>query len=151
MFALQKLCTKDFTFNLNNSKSVTIKKNTPIVIPLEAFHNDPAYFEKPQLFKPERFIGANKETITKCTFLPFGEGPRACIGYFLYTITVSFFSTNSFVGLRFGILQIKVGIAHIIKNFAISLNKKTKLPLKIDPCYILTSPIGGFWLDFENI
>lgn len=70
VFALQKKCTKDFTFVLNNSKSLTIKKNTPVVIPVEALHNDPAYFEKPQLFKPERFIGTNKETITKCTFLP---------------------------------------------------------------------------------
>jgi cytochrome P450 len=57
-----------------------IEKDTPIILPLFGLQNDPEYFESPESFRPERFIGDNKEKITKCTFLPFGEGPRACLG-----------------------------------------------------------------------
>lgn len=58
---------------------------------------------------------------------------------------------SNFLGLRFGITQIKVGIAHIIKNYQLSVNSKTQLPLKFDPYYIMADPIGGLWADFHKI
>lgn len=87
-----KLCTKSFTFTLKNSnKSIVIDEKTPIVIPISALHNDPNYYEDPKTFKPERFLPENKENITKYAFLPFGEGPRACLGINLLKLYYSNF------------------------------------------------------------
>lgn len=43
-------------------------------------------------------------------------------------------------GLRFGLMQTKVGLAYILKNFKFTLNEQTKTPLEIDPLqFILTA------------
>lgn len=56
-----------------------------------------------------------------------------------------------FSGQRFGTLQIKIGVAYLIRNFEISVNKRTQLPIKYDPVYFLTLPKDPVWLDFKKI
>ncbi|XP_063905052.1 probable cytochrome P450 28a5 [Zophobas morio] len=137
LFNLGKVCTKPYTYVPKKgdkiSKPVQIEKGTSVVIPLAGIHRDPEFFEEPNEFKPERFIGDNKEKIVKYSFLPFGEGPRACLGQ------------------RFGMLQVKIGVAYVVKNFRLSVNGKTKMPLEYDPFAIITTPKGGMWIDFEKI
>lgn len=49
-------------------------------MPVQALQTDPEYFERPDEFIPERF--EDEEAIHKNQFayMPFGEGPRQCIG-----------------------------------------------------------------------
>lgn len=47
-------------------------------------HRDPDYFDAPDLFRPERFIG--KPTFNRSAYLPFGLGPQACMGSQFATI-----------------------------------------------------------------
>jgi hypothetical protein len=54
-------------------------------------------------------------------------------------------------GQRFGILQIKMGIAYVIKNFEVSVNGRTKSPMKYNPIYFMTIPNDPLWLDFKKI
>lgn len=59
---------------------MTIEKGTAVVIPTYGLQTDPQYYPDPEKFDPERF---SKEEIAKrhpYTYLPFGEGPRNCIG-----------------------------------------------------------------------
>lgn len=60
--------------------NITIDKGTPVMVPMAALHEDPKYFKNPTAFRPDRFLGDNKNNIQPCTYLPFGEGPRHCIG-----------------------------------------------------------------------
>lgn len=57
-----------------------IEKGTAVILPVYGLHTDGKYYEKPAVFKPERFLPGSRENLTKYTFLPFGEGPRACLG-----------------------------------------------------------------------
>jgi cytochrome P450 len=59
---------------------MTIEEGTPVVLPLFGLHRDSKYSEQSNVFKPERFGGNNKDNVNKYTFLPSGEGPRACLG-----------------------------------------------------------------------
>lgn len=60
---------------------LTINEGVKVLIPIQAFHRDPKYFKDPEKFNPERFSdNAAKDYIRKFVFLPFGEGPRACVG-----------------------------------------------------------------------
>lgn len=49
-------------------------------IPIWSLHRDPKYYDDPEKFDPERFYDENKHKIKPYTYLPFGIGPRNCIG-----------------------------------------------------------------------
>jgi cytochrome P450 len=43
-------------------------------------HYDPRYYESPQIFMPERWENERGKDLPKCAYLPFGAGPRVCLG-----------------------------------------------------------------------
>ncbi|BES87260.1 cytochrome P450 [Nesidiocoris tenuis] len=106
---------------------LVLPKGFLITIPIYAIHHDPQYFENPFEFNPERFSD-NGTNIKKGTYLPFGSGPRICIG------------------ARFAILEVKVALAKMLLNFEIVKCSKTKDPLIYDKTSRLHVPEGGIWL-----
>jgi cytochrome P450 family 9 len=58
------------------------------MIPAWSFHRDPQFFPDPLKFDPERFSEENKHNIQPFTYMPFGLGPRNCIGKsFIFKLT----------------------------------------------------------------
>lgn len=47
---------------------------------VNSLHMDEKYYPEPEKFKPERFSDENKQNIKLSAFIPFGSGPRSCIG-----------------------------------------------------------------------
>ncbi|XP_022269155.2 cytochrome P450 2U1 isoform X1 [Canis lupus familiaris] len=58
----------------------TIPKGTVILPNLWSVHRDPAIWEKPDDFYPNRFLDDQGQLIKKETFIPFGIGKRVCMG-----------------------------------------------------------------------
>lgn len=85
----------------------------------------------PERFNPEH--GGVKAFRDKGILLPFGDGPRICLG------------------MKFALMQSKAAIAEIVRNFEITVNDKTQQPLIIDPKEFLNIKTGGLWLDFKPI
>lgn len=44
-------------------------------------HRDPTHFPEPVAFRPERFAEAERDKLPKMAYLPFGGGPRLCVGH----------------------------------------------------------------------
>lgn len=74
---LDRICDADYKIPQSD---VTIEKGTFIYIPMFGLHYDPKYFPKPQIYNPERFNEENRKTIPPYSYIPFGTGPRNCIG-----------------------------------------------------------------------
>lgn len=53
--------------------------------------------------------------------------------------------------MKFGILQVKTGVAYVIKNFEVTINEKNKKPIEFNPFNIIIEFIGGIWLNFKSI
>lgn len=57
-----------------------LERGLRVHIPVYRLHRNPKYFPEPDKFDPERFLGERKRTVRPYTYMPFGEGPRLCIG-----------------------------------------------------------------------
>ncbi|XP_036363004.1 cytochrome P450 2B4-like isoform X2 [Octopus sinensis] len=63
-----------------------IPKNTIVQFMLMAAHYDPKYWDKPEEFRPERWIDENNELKKNEAYMPFSLGPRICAGVSLVNI-----------------------------------------------------------------
>lgn len=62
-----------------------LRVNDSVWFPTDSFHRDPVIYPDPEKFIPERFSDENKHKINPAKYLPFGIGPRSCIGNYLFT------------------------------------------------------------------
>lgn len=110
-----------------------IEKGTRMTIPVDAIHYDPEIYPDPEKFDPERYNPEEIKTRHPMTWLPFGEGPRNCIG------------------LRFGKMQVKIGLIYLLKSYSFSVCDKTVIPVQIDIKQFLVSSLGGIFLKVQKL
>ncbi|CRL03720.1 CLUMA_CG016319, isoform A [Clunio marinus] len=122
--------TKDY--NVPDS-TVVFKKDQTVLISVYAIHHDPEIYENPEEFIPERFSQEEASKRHPMAFLPFGEGPRICIG------------------MRFGMTETKVGLATLLSKFKFHKSDKTEVPLAFSKTNLILSPEGGLFLRIEKI
>ncbi|MGI5282722.1 cytochrome P450 [Nonomuraea polychroma] len=66
-----------------------VPAGTTLLIPPYAAHRNPDVWENPEAFDPERFCPANRSP-ARYTYLPFGGGPRRCVGYYMALLEIQF-------------------------------------------------------------
>ena len=59
---------------------LSIASGSTVIVYVYGAHHAPRYWQNPEDFDTERFTKANDKLRTPFTFLPFGGGPRGCIG-----------------------------------------------------------------------
>ncbi|XP_030751201.1 probable cytochrome P450 28a5 [Sitophilus oryzae] len=133
-----RVCSKPYVYTTSRqtashlrSMAVNIDPGTVGIIPFGGLCHDERYFPNPEKYMPERFL--EKENSFKQVFYPFGGGHRVCLGQ------------------RFGMMQVRMGIIQIIKNYEVTLSEKTKLPFEFLPWTILNKVRHGIWLDYKRI
>jgi cytochrome P450 len=57
-----------------------LKKGSTVMLSPYLLHRDPRWWKDPEVFDPTRFSEVNEPNIPKYAYLPFGGGPRICIG-----------------------------------------------------------------------
>ena len=55
-----------------------------------------------------------------------------------------------FTGMRFGLMQTKVGLVSLVSKYQISVSKKTSIPVVFDPTSFGLLPLGGMWLQIRK-
>ena len=128
--SLMRECVKDYKIP---DSDLTLKKGTAVLIPVHAIHHDSRYYRDPDRFDPERFSPEAERERHNMAYLPFGVGPRNC------------------VGMRFGLMQSKLGIAVSIKNFIFTHNERTRYPVIWDPEDFMTTSLVTIRLDAKKI
>lgn len=129
--ALDRNCLKDYNLGKPNSaakEDYILRKGVGVFIPVWCFHRDPKYFPDPLKFDPERFNDENKHLIKPFTYLPFGVGPRNCIGS------------------RFALCEVKVMLYQLLQHMEVSPCEKTSLNAKLSKDSFNLRIEGGHWL-----
>ncbi len=106
-----------------------IKRGDRIQINPYFTHHNPRYWESPEDFIPERFAPENAHKINEFCYLPFGKGPRTCIGN-------HFAMLEMLIGIKrlFEAFDIEVENAAAIRpDFRITLRPDQEVKTKIKP------------------
>lgn len=117
-------CVKDYIIP---GTDTVIEKGIEIMIPSFSLQWDEKYYEEPEKFKPERFNEENSagKNFVNRPYLPFGEGPRNCIGS------------------RMGKMQTKLGLVLMLQKFRFELEDQLKnKEIQFDPHTFLLLPLG---------
>ena len=115
-------CTEDHIIN-----GIRIPKGLEVAIPIFSIHHSPKFWENPEKFDPERFNSAAKANRHPCIYLPFGHGPRGCIG------------------MRFALMEAKLALAAVVRKFKFEKCVDTEVPLQLDQ-NLTMSPKNGIRL-----
>jgi cytochrome P450 len=57
-----------------------VAKGTTLLMNVWAVQRDPRFWERPEEFRPERWADGQSKRLPHYAYLPFGGGPRVCIG-----------------------------------------------------------------------
>lgn len=107
----------------------TMQPNDILFLPIWALHRHEMWWERPQAFDPGRFEPQNRGPLNKYQYLPFGAGPRVC------------------VGADFAMMQARIILATAIQAFRFSPALPTPRPVMM----MTVRPEPGVFLNLESL
>nr|XP_032826368.1 cytochrome P450 3A8-like isoform X3 [Petromyzon marinus]XP_032826369.1 cytochrome P450 3A8-like isoform X3 [Petromyzon marinus] len=105
---LDRVCKRTTTVD-----NLVIPKDVVITVSTWVLHYDPQHWEEPNEFRPERFTKEAKEARDPYCYLPFGQGPRNCIG------------------MRFALMSVKIAVCRILQRYSFQMCSETTIPPKL--------------------
>nr|XP_034827796.1 cytochrome P450 3A19-like [Maniola hyperantus] len=109
---------------------VRLKKGDRIHIPVYHIQRNPEHFPEPEVYRPERFFGEEKKNIKPYTHMPFGEGPRICIGK------------------RFAKMPMHAALLKIFKNYRVELAETMQDKITLNAKSLTMHSVGGIHIKF---
>jgi cytochrome P450 len=105
-----------------------IPRGTWVFVSPYATHHDPRYFPEPERFDPERFSDERQSAMLPFTYIPFGGGPRICIGnHFSFTLLTMALAT---IAQRFRI-TLRDDPAKIVPDPSLALRPRRGMAVRL--------------------
>jgi cytochrome P450 len=82
---------------------VRIPVGTIVTVAPYLLHRHRRLWKRPELYDPSRFLAPNRDSIDRFAYIPFGAGPRVCIG------------------MAFAMQEAVIVLAHLMKHFRFRL------------------------------
>ncbi|XP_054156647.1 cytochrome P450 6k1-like [Oppia nitens] len=106
--SIGRIASQDYTIG---DTGITIPKGMLVNFSVRSLHCNPDYYPNPDRWDPERFMPYNRDKLVPYTYMPFGLGPRNC------------------VGMRFALMEAKTAVAYLVNRFKFIRTPKTTVPL----------------------
>lgn len=110
-------------------RGYTIPKGWNLLISQWVIHRDARWFEQPDDFIPERWHSERTQNLPMCAYMPFGAGPRQCIGR------------------HFAMMEGVMILAMLVQRF--ELHRDRSRPVKPVPL-VSIRPDGGLWITVKE-
>ncbi|XP_055589826.1 probable cytochrome P450 9f2 [Uranotaenia lowii] len=128
---MDRYCTKDYMYDDDQGTRFLIEKGRTIWIPAIGIHRDPKYYPNPEKFDPERFSEENRSKINSGAYMPFGVGPRNCIGS------------------RLALMEVKSVLFYLLKDFRLGRTDRTEDTVKLSKSLFGLKAENGIWVKFK--
>jgi cytochrome P450 family 6 len=128
--ALDRKCIDPNGYSLEPLSNFKIPFGMPVFIPIYGLERDEKYFPNPLKYDPDRFAPENIANIPSYCHIPFGIGPRYCLGE------------------RLGWIQTKTALCNILKEFRVELSENTPKNIKLKKNAFLIQPEKPLMLKF---
>ncbi|XP_037568825.1 cytochrome P450 3A14-like [Dermacentor silvarum] len=119
---------EDFVYN-----GTKFKAGTCFMIAQYHTHMEPRFWPNPEEFDPERFSPENLSALNKSAYVPFGIGPRNC------------------VGMRMALLLLKYTVARLVLKYRFELGASQEGTMDIEEYCFLSAPTRGPWIVFHKL
>ena len=116
---------------ISGDTGITVEKGILVQFDFHSVHHNPEFYPEPDKWDPERFLPENRDKLVPYSYMPFGMGPRNC------------------VGMRFALMEAKTAAAYLVYKYRLfkSANTQPKLiPKKFE--FILT--VGDIRIGLEH-
>ena len=123
-----RICTNAYEMEDVDGRKVRINVGDGVWLPTNTIHLDPKYYPDPENFDPERFSPENKGKIDMGNYIPFGIGPRNCIGS------------------RFALLEAKAIFFHLLTKFYVEPCDRTEVPMQTKITSLNLQADKGCWI-----
>ncbi|KAL1470362.1 hypothetical protein MTO96_040473 [Rhipicephalus appendiculatus] len=114
-------------------KGTQFKAGTCFMAPLYQIQRDPRFWPDPLQFKPERFAPENEAQLIKAAYMPFGVGPRNC------------------VGKSMAMLKLKLAMAKLLLKYRLELGPSQMGQMEISSRAMVSTPSRGPWIIIRNL
>ncbi|KAL8558302.1 hypothetical protein ACOMHN_059549 [Nucella lapillus] len=122
---LDRECVRDTAVH-----GLHVPRGMLITIPVYSLHTDPALWPDPLTFDPQRHRAEARAERDPFSFLPFGLGPRICIG------------------MRMSQMEVKMAAAAIVQHFSPVLCPQSVFPAQISS-HVRLGPVDTMWVKFH--
>ncbi|WP_377277558.1 cytochrome P450 [Rhizobium sp. R86522] len=112
----------DDRYTAPSGETVEIAKGATVLVMPWTLHRHELYWDKPRIFDPSRFLPWEREKIGRFQYLPFGAGPRVCIG------------------ATFALQEAVIALAVLMQRYRFATTPQTK-PWPVQK--LTTQPAGG--------
>ncbi|KAG7206085.1 hypothetical protein KM043_003479 [Ampulex compressa] len=127
---MNRICTKAIDLE---SMNLHIPKGTSITIPIYGLHHDPSIYPDPEKFDPERFSEEAIASRHPYAYVPFGEGPRICIG------------------MKLALALTKTFVASVISSYKLTPCPDTPRTAAFEPGKAIISPKDELLVNIEAV
>lgn len=114
-------------------KGTKFKAGTCFMAPVYQIQRDPRFWPDPLVFNPDRFAPENAVHFNKTAFMPFGMGPRHC------------------VGKNMAILKLKLTMARLLMTYHLELGPSQTDEIKLASRAMLSAPVNGPWIILRHL
>ncbi|ALC42669.1 Cyp6w1 [Drosophila busckii] len=119
-------------FTLQPFYDVELPSGMPVYVSTLAIQRDEQYWPEPEKYDPERFAPEQRDKLNMDAYMPFGVGPRNCIG------------------MRLGLLQTKLGLVHLLRNHRVLKCEKTVPVITFAPFSVVVTPKEQIYLKLQR-
>ncbi|RDL49468.1 putative cytochrome P450 132 [Ensifer sp. M14] len=120
--SINRAAIEDDEWTSPTGERVKIPKGIAVLVMPWTLHRHVLYWDRPRAFMPERFLPENREKLHRFQYLPFGAGPRICIG------------------ATFALQEAVIALAVLMHSFRFDVTDETK-PWPVQR--LTTQPRGG--------